>query len=102
MTTSASGEEPKALTLPPMVLYGTTRPAFLLARTHIVANNKPEWWAYIGVFLGADVTGGAPSVDKRWVNYTMIKPLDGVNYDQVPTLPEGTARRLMNETQRQG
>ncbi|MFC4014652.1 hypothetical protein ACFOY2_46030 [Nonomuraea purpurea] len=83
-----AAEEPRALTMPPMVLLARTRVGFLLARAHLVANNRSEWWAKVAIPLGSDVTNGPPSMDHRWVNFTMLTKLDGVDYSNVPTLLE--------------
>ncbi|MFC4118502.1 hypothetical protein [Nonomuraea zeae] len=80
-------EEPRALTMPPMVLLARTRTTFLLARASLVANNRQEWWGKIAIPLGSDATGGDLSINIRWVNYTMLTRLDGVGYSEVPTLP---------------
>ncbi|HEX4812179.1 MAG TPA: hypothetical protein VFV66_05445 [Nonomuraea sp.] len=53
-----------------------------------MANNRAEWWAKIGIFLGADVTGDVPRVDYRWVNFSALTKIDGVDYSGVPTLPK--------------
>lgn len=84
---TTAAEEPRALTMPPMVLYATKRPAFLLARARTVANNRTDWWGKIALLLDADVAGGVPRVDERWVNFTVLTRLDGVDYGSVPTLP---------------
>ncbi|MFG6197815.1 hypothetical protein [Nonomuraea sp. JJY05] len=71
-----------------MVLLARTRMAFLLARASIFANNLPEWWAKIAIPLGSDVTNGPPSLETRWVSYSMLMRIDGVDYSGVPTLPD--------------
>ncbi|HUR01131.1 MAG TPA: hypothetical protein VM347_01200 [Nonomuraea sp.] len=46
------------------------------------------WWGKIAIHLGADVTDDVPTVQYRWVNFTMLTRLDGVDYSSVPTLPD--------------
>ncbi|WP_177227616.1 hypothetical protein [Nonomuraea pusilla] len=42
--------------------------------------------AKIALPLGADVTGDLPRVEERWVSFTVLTRIDGVDYSGVPTV----------------
>ena len=83
----ATADEPLALTMPPMVLLSKTRIASLLARARVGDHITGVWWAKIALPLGPDVTMGDPKMENRWVTYKMLTRVDGVDHQQVPTLP---------------
>ncbi len=42
--------------------------------------------AKIALPLGADVTGDLPRIEERWVSFTVLTRIDGVDYSGVPTV----------------